>query len=71
MYTGLIPVITKETGIDVEEFGVTIKNGSLKEIENTLVKLSNLLATWHQEHSAKTREIAEEKYSEDAFISRW
>lgn len=71
MYAGLIPVITKETGINVEEFGITFVNNSLEEIENTIVKLSNFPSTWHREHSEMTRKIAEQKYSEEAFIRNW
>jgi len=35
------------------------------------LNLSYLPATWHAEHSRKTREVAIEKYSEKAFMNRW
>jgi len=71
MYSGLIPVVTKESGIDTENFGVTINDDGLEEIENTIVKLSKLPEDWHREHSIRTREVAEKRFNEDAFMDRW
>jgi glycosyltransferase involved in cell wall biosynthesis len=36
MHAGLIPVVSKETGIDVDEFGHILQNCSIYEIEQTL-----------------------------------
>jgi glycosyltransferase involved in cell wall biosynthesis len=71
MYAGLIPVVTRETGIDTEDFGITFGDDSLEEIERVIVRLAGLPETWHREHSLKTRQVAEEKYSEAAFVARW
>jgi glycosyltransferase involved in cell wall biosynthesis len=71
MHAGLIPVVTKETGIETEDFGVTFKNDSLEELETTITRLSKLPITWHKNHSQLTRKIALEKYSEKSFINRW
>jgi glycosyltransferase involved in cell wall biosynthesis len=71
MYSGLIPLVTKEAGIDTENFGVTFSDDSLDAIERVIREVSQLPADWHRDHSIRTRKIAEEKYSEDAFLNRW
>lgn len=71
MYSGLIPLVTKEAGIDTEDFGITFSDDSLEEIERVIVEVSEKPGSWHRERSIKTRKVSEEKYSEDAFIERW
>jgi glycosyltransferase involved in cell wall biosynthesis len=71
MYAGLIPVVTKEVGIDTEDFGITFKNDSLEEIEQTILELSVKPVEWVREKSAATFKVAREKYTEEAFIDRW
>ena len=71
MYSGLIPLVTKEVGIDTEEFGITFADDSLEEIERVIAEVSEKPESWHREHSIRTRKISEKKYSEDAFMDRW
>jgi glycosyltransferase involved in cell wall biosynthesis len=71
MYAGSVPLVTKEAGIDTEDFGVTFCDDSLAEIERTIIEISALPESWLREHSVRTRQVAEQKYSEDAFMRRW
>jgi glycosyltransferase involved in cell wall biosynthesis len=71
MYSGLVPLVTKEAGIDTEDFGVTFSGDSLDEIEQVVRNVSELPADWHRTRSIRTRKVAEERYSEKAFLSRW
>lgn len=71
MYSGLIPLVTKEVGIDTEDFGITFTDDSLEEIERVILQVSELHESWHRQRSLRTRRVSEEKYSEDAFINRW
>lgn len=71
MYSGLVPLVTNEAGIDTEDFGLTFIDDSLEEIEKVVVEVSQLPEDWHRTHSIRTRKTAEEKYSEDAFMRRW
>jgi glycosyltransferase involved in cell wall biosynthesis len=71
MYGGLIPVVSKQTGIDTENFGVTFADDSLEEIERVIREVSQLPEEWHKERSIKTAKVAEAKYSEDVFVNRW
>ena len=71
MYAGLIPLVTKEAGVDTEDFGVTFSDDSLNEIQKVIEQVASLPEEWHREHSLKTRKVAEEKYSEAAFTMRF
>ena len=71
MYCGVVPLVTKEAGIDTEDFGVTFSDDSLAEIERVILEVSGLPEGWLRERSLRTRRVAEEKYSEGAFINRW
>jgi hypothetical protein len=71
MYSGLIPLVTREAGIDTEDVGVTFSDDSLEEIERVVREVSQLPEKWHRERSSRTRKAVEEKYSEDAFLNRW
>jgi glycosyltransferase involved in cell wall biosynthesis len=71
MYSGLIPLVTREAGIDTEDFGITFADDNIEEIERVILEVSELPETWHREHSIRTRKVSEEKYSEEAFMNRW
>src|SRR3990167_2450469 len=71
MYSGLIPLVTKESGISTRDFLITFADDSLEEIERVIVEVSELPESWHMERSIRTRKVSEEKYSEDAFMDRW
>ena len=71
MYSGLIPLVTKEAGIDTEDFGIAFEDDSLEEIERVILDVSELPESWHRKRRQRTREVCEERYSEDAFMERW
>lgn len=71
MYSGLIPLVTRQAGIDTDDFGITFSSDGLDEIESVIREVSELPEDWHRDRSIKTRKVAEEKYSEDAFLNRW
>jgi glycosyltransferase involved in cell wall biosynthesis len=71
MHSGLIPLVTREAGIDTEDFGITFTDDSLEEIERVILEVSEKPESWHRERSIRTRRVSEEKYSEDAFMNRW
>jgi glycosyltransferase involved in cell wall biosynthesis len=70
MYSGLIPLVTNWAGIDTEDFGLTFEE-SLGAIDRTVVSLSQLPEEWHKRRSIRTRQVAETRYSENAFMNRW
>lgn len=71
MSSGLIPLVTRESGIDTEDCGITFVDDSIEEIERTIIEVSRLPETWHKERSLRTCKISEEKYSVNAFKNRW
>jgi glycosyltransferase involved in cell wall biosynthesis len=71
MRDGIIPIVTKECGIDMEHFGITLPSDRIEDIEETVVKLSTMSDVWCQEHQTATKEVSLKKYSEEAFQKRW
>lgn len=71
MAFGLIPIISRENGIDSEDFGVPLEDASLAEIEKTVCRMAEMPETWLQEQSRRTREATGLKFSEAAFREKW
>ena len=71
MAAGLIPLVTREAGIDTEDFGVTFADDSLAAIRQTVLEVAERPEAWHRERSLRTRRAVEEKYSETALCQRW
>ncbi len=70
MNYGLIPVVTKEAGIDVEDFGIALPSYEVEDIEKTVDWISNQPVEWHQKMSEKTFAVSKRKFSQKAFTKR-
>lgn len=68
MHQGLIPVLSRETNIDTNEFGITLKTCSIEEIAELVNRLSQRPTEWCQEMSRRTRHAALTDFSESAFL---
>jgi glycosyltransferase involved in cell wall biosynthesis len=69
MHQGVIPVVTRETGIDVEEFGYQIE-GTVNSIRNTVTNISSLprddlIAQSKIATQTAMRDYSREKYIDD------
>lgn len=71
MAFGLIPIISRENGIDGDDFGVLLDHLSLEEIERTVRQMAEMPDTWLQERSRRTKDATKVKFSEKAFQERW
>jgi glycosyltransferase involved in cell wall biosynthesis len=71
MAAGLIPLVCRETGIDVDGFGVQFADDSLDEIERVILEVAGRPVDWHETQSALTCRAAEGPFSLDAFAARW
>jgi hypothetical protein len=71
LHAGLMPLVTREAGIDTEDFGLTFPGDGLEEIEAVIVEAAHRPDTWHRAHSLRARRAAETTYSEAAFQRRW
>ncbi|OGF61544.1 MAG: hypothetical protein A2Y62_01830 [Candidatus Fischerbacteria bacterium RBG_13_37_8] len=68
MHQGLIPVVSQESNIDTEDFGITLKSCSIKEIIDVVEDLSHQSVAWCEMKSRLTRIAALKKFSEEIFL---
>jgi glycosyltransferase involved in cell wall biosynthesis len=71
MYAGLIPLVSLESGIDTEDFGITFRENTLAQISDVIQHVSNCSTETLLGMSQNTRNACEAKFSEASFISRW
>lgn len=71
MHAGLIPLVTKESGIDVAGFGWVFDNDTEEVLEQAIVRVTALGSAELRQRAARTQEAAQMFYSEKAFLSRW
>jgi glycosyltransferase involved in cell wall biosynthesis len=71
MQTGLIPVVSNESGVDVEAFGVVLDECSIDGIQRAIRHLSSLPARELEERSLKTWRFARENHSRERCAERW
>jgi glycosyltransferase involved in cell wall biosynthesis len=71
MHAGLIPIVSKECGIDTDNVGVTLPSCSLEDITTAIDQIATQPAAWHREHSAAARAVSVRDYSQEAFTQRW
>lgn len=71
MYAGLIPIVTRETGVDVEGFGFFAGDDSIQTLRDLIRQAARLPAAELKSRSVGTLAAARTRYSEDAFMARW
>ncbi len=71
MHSGLIPLVTRETGLDTDDFGITFARDAIGEIEGVVLDMARRPPSWLEEHAERTRRAASERFSEEAFARRW
>ena len=69
MHQGLIPVLSRETGIDTENYGVMLNTCSIKEIIKTGQNLSQRSVNCLKKMSQRTWRTALDKYSQSTFLA--
>jgi glycosyltransferase involved in cell wall biosynthesis len=65
---GIIPVVSYESNINVENFGFQLQSHSLEEITQMVLKLSKLPAEEARKLALQTRRIGFEKFSTSVFL---
>lgn len=68
MNQGLIPIVSRETRIDVSDFGVFLNDCTVEEIVKIINDVSNKPLSWLKEKSKLTRMAAITEYSEEKFL---
>lgn len=71
MHAGLIPVISRESGVDVEDFGVILVENTVAEIKKVAQELSNLPAATLKERAAATWRYARGHHTREKFSGAW
>ena len=71
MRAGLIPVITRESGIDIADFGVMLKDASIDAIRKAIESLASLPASRLRDMSRKAWEYANENHSAEKYCSEY
>ncbi len=69
LHAGLIPIMSYESGVDAEDFGVILKDCSLEEIKEKVYEISNLPTSELKQRSRKAWEFARENFSREKFIA--
>lgn len=71
LHAGLIPVISYESGVDVDDFGVILKDCSINEIKHTIQNVSNLPTEELKRMSRKAWEFARSNHSRERFAEEY
>jgi glycosyltransferase involved in cell wall biosynthesis len=71
MHLGLIPLVSRECGVDTNGFGITLQSCELDEIKKVLVQTSTFSPERCEEMSMAANAAARTDYSQQAFSRRW
>jgi glycosyltransferase involved in cell wall biosynthesis len=71
MHSGLIPVVTPQCGIDLDDFGFLIERPSSGAVERVLRRICETPVDELERRGAATLEAAREQFSVQAFEQRW
>ncbi len=66
---GLIPIVSKESNLDVDNYGILLKECSIKDITKVINDVSNKPIDWIREKSLLARKAAITDYSEETFLN--
>jgi hypothetical protein len=71
MHSGLIPMVTIEAGVDMDDFGIILPSDSLDEIEKNVLAAARMPVEECRKRSNRTRDVALTKYNEIEFSDHW
>lgn len=71
MQTGLIPIVSNASGVDVHDFGIILADCSIDEIRKAIYKVSNLSDLELKEMAYKTWAFARSNHSRDCFAKEY
>lgn len=71
LYAGLIPLATREAGVDMDDFGIVLESDDPEEIERTVLAAARMPVEECLRRSARARVAALETYTESEFTKRW
>ena len=71
LHAGLIPVISYESGVDVEDFGIILKNCSIEEIIDSIRTIGQKSGEEAKQMSQKAWQYARANHTRDRFAERY
>jgi len=71
MHAGLIPIVTRESSVDIENFGFLITDITVKGIENLIKKISSLDTEELKLRSIAAWNYARQKHTRDSFTREY
>jgi len=71
LHAGLIPIISYESGVDVDEFGVILKDCSINTIKNTIRMVSDLPADKLRQKAKKAWECARAYHTRERYAAEY
>jgi glycosyltransferase involved in cell wall biosynthesis len=71
MHTGVIPVISYESGVDVHDFGMILPDCSIQEIENAVQRISNLPGKQLEQMARSAWEYARANHTKQKFAQEY
>jgi len=69
MHAGLIPIVTREASIDVDDFGFLLKSSSISDIRSGVQEVASLPATEVEARSRRAWETARAKHTRERFAA--
>lgn len=71
MRAGLIPIVSKESGVDVYDFGMLLQECSIEEIKKSVSRISGLKTGIIKEMSLKAWKYANKTHSKENYVSNF
>jgi hypothetical protein len=71
MHTGMIPIVTRECGMELQGVGTLLPDDSPATIERVILESAARPEGWFRDQARRTRRLAIKGYSEEAFVLRW
>lgn len=71
MHAGIIPIVSYESSVDIENFGTVLKNNSIEEIKNEVKRISKLPAEKLEEMSLSSWKYANEHHTKKTFSEKF
>ena len=71
LQAGLIPIISRESGVDVNDFGLILKDCSIEEIKTSICRISSLSTEELKRMSRKAWEFARANHTRERFAEEY
>jgi glycosyltransferase involved in cell wall biosynthesis len=71
LHAGLVPIVSYESGVDVHDFGVVLRDCSIEEIRNAIRRISDLPAQELRQMARKAWEFARANHTRETFANEY